>query len=133
VGLIYETALAFAREDGRLRAPMDMVAAARVQADSGDLAGAIASYEAAVEASVRSPAPPIGANLAGRVTRVRAGYAPADDGRPVCGPSTRVTFAPMPASALLAGTAEVTEEARAPHLASEVLIAWLSAPEVIQR
>ena len=57
VYLIYETALGFAREDGRSAAPADLVTIARVQADSGDLAGAIATYEAAVEASVRSPLP----------------------------------------------------------------------------
>jgi hypothetical protein len=55
VCLIYETALAFARDDGGPGAPLDLVSIARVQADSGDLPGAIAAYEAAVEASVRSP------------------------------------------------------------------------------
>jgi hypothetical protein len=57
VYLIYETALTFARDGGRSAAPTDLVAVARVRADSGDLVGAIASYEAAVEASVRSPLP----------------------------------------------------------------------------
>jgi len=55
VTLIYETALGLAREGGQLGAPLETVAAARQQVVLGDLAGAIASYEAAVEASVRPP------------------------------------------------------------------------------
>jgi hypothetical protein len=118
VALIYETALAFAREDGRLRAPMDMVAAARVQTDSGDLAAAIASYEAAVEASVRSPAPPIGAYV--RLSGAMNG-APTRSAAMNGAPTDRAVGA------------EAMEEDVAPHLASEVLIARLSATEVIQR
>jgi len=57
VCLIYETALTFARNDGRSGVPADLISLARVRADSGDLPGAIAAYEAAVEASVRSPIP----------------------------------------------------------------------------
>jgi len=53
---IYETALAFARDGRPTGGPLDLVSTARVRADSGDLPGAIEAYEAAVEASVRSPA-----------------------------------------------------------------------------
>ncbi|MBM3475027.1 MAG: hypothetical protein FJX75_17330 [Armatimonadetes bacterium] len=55
VYLIYETALAFARDGRPTAGPLDLVSVARVRADSGDLPGAIEAYEAAVEASVRSP------------------------------------------------------------------------------
>ncbi|MBM3957255.1 MAG: hypothetical protein FJ313_04300 [Gemmatimonadetes bacterium] len=56
VYLIYETALTFARDGRPTAGPLDLVSVARVRADSGDLPGAIEAYEAAVEASVRSPA-----------------------------------------------------------------------------
>jgi hypothetical protein len=56
VCLIYETALSFARDGRPTAGPLDLVSVARVRADSGDLPGAIEAYEAAVEASVRSPA-----------------------------------------------------------------------------